>query len=191
MSGRSQPNSGRLQRADRLAAPPAVGQYYLVPVVTAKWHNQLMAWPVIGPAHTDAEFFNFKDEHYHIDGRFLTKRQREIANVPWRTMAGELQSAPLHAYRGESPLPKPVLTKRRCSVSYLPYEHGDKKPIMDIRAHFAGAQCDKGKGGWICPHRKASLGSVLAVDGIVVCPLHGLKIDAATGIVLQPKDGAK
>lgn len=176
-----------LQRVDRLNVPPAVGAFYLVPIVAAKWHGILSDWPVLGPLHKDIEFFDFKQEHYHIDGRFLTKRQRSLAEeyAPWRTLAGEVQAAPLHSF-DLNPLPKPTLRRRKCWTNYLPYEHNDKKPIQDVRAAFAGRQCEHGKGGWICPHRKVSLGSVLVVDGIIVCPLHGLKIDAETGIAMSP-----
>jgi Rieske 2Fe-2S protein len=60
----------------------------------------------------------------------------------------------------------------------------DTSPVHTLRKLFAGHQCAAGKGGWICPHRKASLGSIQPVDGIITCPLHGLRIDAATGKML-------
>lgn len=56
---------------------------------------------------------------------------------------------------------------------------------MAIQRHYAGAKCAKGKGGWVCPHQKASLGSIMPIDGVITCPLHGLKIDAETGIVID------
>jgi nitrite reductase/ring-hydroxylating ferredoxin subunit len=174
------------ERADRLIAPPVVGRFYIVPVVTTKWHHCIEPWPVIGPIHTDAEFFNFEAEHYHIDGRFLTARQIKMVEncAPWRSVPAELQAAPLHAGKDEV-LPKPVLAKRRCSSSHVVYQHGDKVQIKELRSHYAGQQCERGKAGWVCPHRKASLGSVEVVGGIITCPLHGLQIDAATGVVIS------
>lgn len=178
-----------MERVDRLTAPPVVGSYYLVPVIMAKWNHHLAAWPVMGSLHSDAEFFEFKEVHYHIDGRFLSRRLRkEAEETSYYSGPAALQAIPLHAYRGESPLPKPVLARRRCVSAGLPYEHGGKKPIEDLRAHFAGAQCERGKGGWICPHRKASLGSVEVIDGVITCPLHGLRFDAATGVALPPTE---
>lgn len=173
----------KLQRIDRLDGSPVVGRYYLVPVVTIRWNGHLDAWPVIGPAHNDVEFFQFPQEHYHIDGRFLSARQWRVADDTWRTAVDNIQSAPLHAANGKV-LPKPTLNKRRCRLSDLGYVHGDKSQIKEIRTHFAGQQCERGKGGWICPHRKASLGSIAAIDGVITCPLHGLRIDAATGVTL-------
>ncbi|MBX9847503.1 MAG: Rieske 2Fe-2S domain-containing protein [Xanthobacteraceae bacterium] len=51
-------------------------------------------------------------------------------------------------------------------------------------AHFAGTQCARGKGGFICQHRNAVLGSIEPRDGVITCPLHGLRIGAQTGVVL-------
>jgi hypothetical protein len=173
-----------IERIDRLTAPPKVGRFYLVPTVYAIWHDLRSDWPVIGPLHTDVEFFDFKHDHYHLDWRFLSARQRSQASTWRESPAADVQAAPLHAYIGEPELPKPVWTKRRCNRLDAPYEHGDKKPIKDLREHFSGVQCERGKAGWICPHRKASLGSVAIVDGVITCPLHGLRIDAATGLTL-------
>ena len=36
-------------------------------------------WPVMGPLHDDAEFFGFQVLHYHVDPRFLTRRQAAAA----------------------------------------------------------------------------------------------------------------
>lgn len=180
-----------IERVDRLTAPPIVGDYYLVPVVTAKWNHHLAGWPVIGPLHTDTEFFAFKQDHYHIDARFLSRRLRQVADetIWYYSAAAHIQAAPLHAYSDAPPLPKPVMARRRCVSTGPSYEHGEKKPILELRAHFAGTQCERGKGGWICPHRKASLGSIAAIDGVITCPLHGLRFDAATGVALPSTDG--
>ena len=44
--------------------------------------------------------------------------------------------------------------------------------------------------GWICPHQATPLGSIEPVDGIIICPLHGLRIDAQTGIVVPSVSAA-
>lgn len=69
--------------------------------------------------------------------------------------------------------------------SHIPYPHSGRPAVMAIQRHYAGAKCAKGKGGWVCPHQKASLGSIMPIDGVITCPLHGLKIDAETGIVID------
>jgi hypothetical protein len=41
----------------------------------------------------------------------------------------------------------------------------------------------------ICPHRGASLCGVPAVEGVVTCPLHGLRFDAKSGQVHEITGG--
>ena len=173
----------QLERVDRMTEPLVVGRHYLVWTVHARWHKRDKDWPVIGPRHNDKDFFNFGMQHYHLDSRFLPLRMKD---------RGLSLSHPLHAHEAkysdeEIPLGEPVLRRRKCisaeSQVDIPW-HARLDPLTKMREHFAGHQCAKGKGGWICPHRKASLGSVQPVDGIITCPLHLLKIDAATGIVV-------
>jgi len=167
-----------IERADRQTSPLIAGRFYLVPIVRAKWFNHLDAWPVIGPLHEDREFLHFPDDHFHVDARFLPASFKD----PWRVF-----SYPLHAYRGEPPLPAPVMKRRKCVRVHVPWEVSGRRntgPLDVLRAHFAGRQCAKGKSGWICPHRHAALGSIQADGGVITCPLHGLRIDAVTGAVL-------
>jgi nitrite reductase/ring-hydroxylating ferredoxin subunit len=172
-----------VERIDRMTEAPVPGKFYLVPVVRAKWYWRTDEWPVIGPSHNDVEFLNFDKEHYHIDGRFLTKSQREYAHASlWHwSLADSVQRAPIEAPHNGGDLPAPTLKRRKCWMSDIEYVHGDKAQVQNIRKHFAGQHCAKGKSGWICPHRKAPLGSVAVIDGVITCPLHGLRIDASTG----------
>jgi hypothetical protein len=166
-----------MERVDRLTLPPIKGEYYLVPTVTGIWDHRLANWPVIGPMHEDKDRFSFAPDHYHIDARFvrLSEYRRNY------TFA-----APLHAhpyYDPKEPLPAPIFRPRKCQWPYILYPHSDKQPIIKLRIDFSDTQCERGKGGWICPHRKASLGSIQPIGGIITCPLHGLQIHAATGKV--------
>ena len=167
-----------IERADRQTAPLIAGRFYLVPTVRAKWMNRLGDWPVIGPLHEDREILRFPDDHFHVDARFLPASFQD----PWR-----VSTYPLHAYRGAPPLPAPILARRKCITPHVPWTvewQRNTSPLYVLRARFAGRQCIHGKGGWICPHRHASLGSIAPEGGVITCPLHGLRIDAATGIVL-------
>jgi Rieske [2Fe-2S] domain len=172
-----------MERVDRLTEPLVTGRFYLVPTVRAKWNDVEKEWPVIGPYHEDADRFSFKDFHYHVDARFL--KQFWYHEV----VAGR----PLHPlpYMGGQKLPSPILRRRKCYFAWLPYTEEHRKEIVKLRADFAGQQCERGKGGWICPHRKASLGSVLPDRGVIICPLHGLAINAATGHVLTHEHNAE
>jgi nitrite reductase/ring-hydroxylating ferredoxin subunit len=177
-----------VERIDRLTTAPEVGKFYLVPVVVARWYYRVDAWPVIGHLHQDKEFFDVDDDHYHIDGRFLNRKQRDYATAPaiWRYgMADNIQAAPLGMNNNKDHgLPRPEYRPRKCSAVDIPYLFGGTKQVKRLRAHYARTQCAKGKGGWICPHRKAPLGSVAVIDGVITCPLHGLRINAETGICL-------
>ena len=53
--------------------------------------------------------------------------------------------------------------------------------VTQLNESFAGQQCRKGKRGFVCPHKLFPLGSVQVVDGVITCPLHGLRIDAQSG----------
>jgi hypothetical protein len=177
-----------MQRIDQITEPPIVGRYYLVPTVFVRWHHKLSHWPVIGPPHEDKEFFNFDLTHYHIDGRFLNADQRQHAEY-YSTLEYIIESAPLHAdrYDPTAVMPKPVYMKKRCWSANLDYVHHHQKPVQEVAKAFVGHQCvGRGKAGWICPHRKASLGSVMAIDGVITCPLHGLRINAESGVVINP-----
>jgi hypothetical protein len=163
-----------IERADRQTSPLVEGRFYLVPTVRAQWWGKVADWPVIGPLHNDGKIFHFKADHYHVDARFLPRRWRKLYQV---------FTSPLSALV----LPAPVMRRRKCVRAHLEYFvdlRRDTSPLDVLRTMFAGQQCPQGKGGWICPHQKASLGSIKPVDGIITCPLHGLRIDAASGRVL-------
>lgn len=159
-----------LQRVDRLKGAPVVGEFYLVPIIHGKWYDRVADFPVIGHRHNDIEFFDFEREHYHLDFRFFRGTGFKYAST-----------APLHAHEG-FPLGKPVLKRRKCLRDQHIFD-GPSYIMSPFRKSFAGQQCAKGKRGWVCPHRHIALGSTPAIDGIITCPLHGLRIEAETGKV--------
>lgn len=167
----------QLERVDLLTTPPVVGRFYLVRIVHAKYFGQIGDWPVIGPEHDDAEFFGFYQRHYHIDFRF----------VRWSDeRAAERHSYVLYDHPSQL-MGKPVLRRRKCVRSSMIFSipwNAKRDPLDVMREHYAGRQCNKGKGGWICPHRNAPLGSLEPQNGIVTCPLHGLRIHVDTGRVM-------
>lgn len=171
-----------IERVDRVTTPLVVGRYYLVPTVRMRYFSdKLDNIPVIGPKHEDKEFFNFEAEHYHCDVRFMSQRW-------FNSMGFNVLVAPV-TQRRDDPLdlkiPSILWMKKKCCRSSVDYPFGDRKAICYLKKHYSGKQCSRGKGGWICPHRKAPLGSIQPdVNGIITCFLHGLEIDATTGIVV-------
>jgi hypothetical protein len=167
----------KLQRIDRLKEPPIIGQSYLVPIVRGKWHGLLRDWPVIGLRHDDLEFLNFHLHHYHVDTRFLRARRNLLASAPY---------TPLHEphYQNDAPpLGKPSFARRKCLREQHVFS-GPHHVFGMMKDAFAGQQCAKGKRGFVCPHKQFPLGSTPAINGVITCPLHGLRIDAETGVLL-------
>jgi hypothetical protein len=173
-------------RADLMTEPLVVGQFYLVPTVRAPWFGKVADWPVIGPEHDDREILGFRHRHYHVDARFLPAKSKRVLST---------LGHPLHAKRhGDlplGPLPRPIWRRRKCIRATVGGFHPWHTTLDKLRAHYAGQQCLKGKGGWICPHQKAALGSIVPVNGVIICPLHGLYIDAATGVCLERRESAR
>lgn len=190
-----------LQRIDEMSEPPVVGRFYLVPTCRYEYYRRTDLWPVIGPRHEDAEIFNFPHQHYHVDGRFLTARQRTYLNRWGRhgdDWVGTIGAAPLNVREEWSGKvrPHPPLTweRRRCSDARVSYPWGGQPAVKKLRAHHATDKLHCGDHGWICPHRGAHLGSVAPdAQGIITCPLHGLRWHADTGEAetMTPASGAR
>lgn len=188
-----------MERITHLTAPPVIGRRYLVPTVTYPWlySEKPHAWPVFLPLHEDGRFFNFKDLHYHPDPRFLGGR--EWAQV---TRYGEdrgvsalaaCQAIPLSRMAWGSrlsgqriiPHPRPAWRVRTCHRTSVDYAHRDRKEVQALAAHYAGQQCKKARAGWVCPHQNWPMGSLSPdAEGVITCPLHGLRVRASDGVVL-------
>lgn len=159
-----------LQRVDRLKEPPVVGLAYLVPTVFGQWHHLLRDWPVIGLKHDDIEHLNFAEVHYHLDTRFLRVQESLLWNAP---------TTPLHD-RDQVKI-GPIKFKRLTCIREPVAFRAPSDFKVKFQTAFAEQQCGKGKRGWVCPHKHFPLGTIAPIDGVVTCPLHGLRIDAATG----------
>lgn len=192
-----------MQRVTELTSPPVIGKRYLVPTVEYIWgpgqrNKTPRPWPVLGPMHRDPEL-NFDLDHYHVDSRFVSERAyRSAANYSGGTVYRDVnvvfEGVPLNradhhwddkGVRTRSTIPhppvvwRPLTCKRELhKVTRVP------ELARKIEASWVGKTCKRGKHGFICPHRNLPLGTIAPVDGVITCPLHGLRIDAATGVVL-------
>lgn len=164
-----------------LREPPVAGRYYMVPVIDYKYCSRDGQWPTLGPLHHDKGDVGFEHLHFHVDFRFLTARQvRQVAGHYWRRSAAvTVAIAPLCDRREEIPR-KPYLAKRKCRVSGWAYALPSRARWMDkFDARYGTvAEPIRIKGGrLLCPHRKVDLSSFEPdADGIVTCPLHGLRV---------------
>jgi len=155
--------------------PVRMGEVYSVPCIVKGEDGKLLITPVIDHPHSDRE--NGQPEtHYHADYRFI------------RTdMDGEpIKSHSRHVYlHAERPVagrdghlihyPLPVVSEKFENVTHH----------SRIRRSKLNQKCiHKGK----CPHRGYDLSQVEAVDGIITCPLHGLKFNAETKQLIKSQN---
>jgi Rieske 2Fe-2S protein len=196
-----------LPRADKLNEPPIVGRFYLVPAILWSMNTSCLMegadllkelqtsrdsrwWPVWGRKHNDLEFFDFEFQHYHIDPRFLNKRQwQHFRFHPDRTALAVLQGKPLNHRALRDGPPRPQLRRMKCTLSEIAWQHPSHPNVNALNTKFAGQKCRTSRLGFICPHQRFPLGSTHEVDGVVTCPLHGLRIDAQTGECLGGREG--
>ena len=174
------------ERITSLTAPPIVGRYYAVPTVAYPWLRlSARPFPVFLPKHEDGKHLHFPHQHYHIDPRFLTAAEFSAAGrySPLYDAWQVLQGYPL-LNSNWAEHPPIVWLRRRCRVADIPYRAPDVP--QRLAPVFAGAQCKRARTGWVCPHKHVPLGQFAAVDGVITCPLHGLQISAATGVVVGP-----
>jgi len=190
-----------LQRIDELTAPPIIGQRYLVPTVNYEWCGLFSAWPVMGPKHSDIEHLHFGWEHYHIDIRFITRKQAAKMNRQYDWLGAKMKgpltapvalaaaTAPLHKVGGP-PLPESIYRRRTCVQPWhaYPINHAIEHPrFAAMHAAYSGRRCARNAAGLlICPHKGFALDTLIPDErGRVVCPLHGLIIDVRAGVVVR------
>jgi hypothetical protein len=174
---------------DDLREPPVVGKYYSVPHVFYRYAGRDPRWwPVIGPKHDDAEHLKFTRPHYHLDIRFVRLvmlRVTDWRNSPWFDLAAR----PISEVEDWGPLPQPEYRKAKCKVSDAGFPSLAENGMPTFNAlhdAYQGKRCGRdGEGRLVCPHKGAIL-SNLPPDrhGRVLCPLHGLMIDAVNGVVV-------
>ena len=182
-----------------------IGKTYRVPHVRARWViGERIRWlPVIAPMHQDAEIIQYPHDHWHVDYRFVSEAVAWRAAEYWITAgyASPLYNAvfaqPLMASRvvptdygwpiGEAWRLKdhPVETwsqvKRvKCRRRYPPY------PSPPWAYELEQAYCFDTLRAGVCPHRGADLSTMTPDDqGVVTCPLHGLKWNLETGLMVR------
>lgn len=92
-----------------------------------------------------------------------------------------------------------IVLRRRKMVRELSYprrfidgqsaDHVGAERFKRMWRSYAGRTAERGANGLICPHRNYPLGNAKPdADGILTCPLHGLRICSRTGLV-EPGHG--
>lgn len=139
-----------------------VGKYYNVPCAALQYYDGLKLLPIIGIEHADPQF-DFKEKHYHYDGRFsnygIDGRANEVIETSGR--------------RTEYKFLGIVVRRRKCMrlntgliVPDTTWEMNNHWFVLWYKS-MLGKSC----AGRKCPH----LGTIMeSKNGVLVCPLHNL-----------------
>lgn len=172
--------------------PYVVGRRYPIKMVYGRLYTRLGWWPVLGELHEDKDIVGFKFLHFHIDWRFASAgqlkflerrecgaRERAWYGVP--LMLTERIGEGAHFTAGPRNYQTRV-SRMTCKRDWLPYPHHRAGWQRRMKEAYADSCLVRG----ICPHRGYDLSHEPVIDGVVTCPLHGLRFDAATGRALAP-----
>lgn len=167
---------------------PVIGRLYLVPCVVVPFGHGEVA-PVIGRWHEDAEHIGFPQWHYHRDLRFCPwplHTARDVSSAAGMVVShgSDSNGAPIMS---DEELPV-VYRRRKCLRAMPEYPRGGQKigglspcdslPILPrLWEAYRGATMRNMR----CPHKGFDLRSCPVKDGVVECPLHGLRWEIATG----------
>lgn len=182
-----------IQKITDLTTEPELGKFYLVPTVQIRsdipaWHLHLelslgQVLPVLLPLHTDKEAVRFSYPHFHIDHRFLLKRDynkflksEKEAIRPGRraslVITLELVANEIQQLVSETP----TFKKMKCLREPL-----RAWPTVPFHSELEALMADKKVVNHICPHRGVSMAGCKVEVGKRICPAHGLVWDAETG----------
>lgn len=134
-------------------------------VVTETW----FIYPVINHPHSDKE--NGQNYiHYHVDYRFVKMKDGK----PKKINANHV-FAPQTRYN------------KKAEIEYHELECIREENIFGTKV--SQIQKSKLKHNCIykgkCPHRGADLSQVKPINGVITCPLHGLKFNQITGKIIK------
>jgi hypothetical protein len=151
---------------------PIVGRYYMVPCVRRgrKW------WPILGPWHADPEL-NVAVPHYHYDLRFVAVRA--MRQLPPATSADmSIYSVDQRALgRVQARFDEgPTLKRLQCRRPTPVFPSAFLEQLGHLETTYATATLCR-----VCPHRGMPIEAMPIVDGVRVCPGHGLRWDVVTG----------
>ena len=158
------------------------GMVYTRPCAIVKMDDgREYAIPIFDFLHADPQF-GFPHEHYHIDGRFyLEPRMRQEycldnghTNAVIKTKGGSptflrIEQRSLKCIHDQAGLKFPATPTERQRRNLAKYERW--------YSGFVGKTCE----GKRCPHYGTEM---LEKNGLLVCPLHELKADPHTLLIL-------
>ena len=165
--------------------PYVIGRRYPVTEVRSRWNGLVRWFPVAGALHEDAEIIGFTHFHYHVDWRFVSSRlyARMHALCLHRQVdlfeaASVLSTNHDGVFFATNPRNYETRVRRLvCKRERQAYPHHAADWLDPLKQRYAAACLTRG----VCPHRGYDLRNEAVVDGVVTCPLHGLRWDVASG----------
>jgi nitrite reductase/ring-hydroxylating ferredoxin subunit len=187
----------KLQKSSEVKGPIEVGKFYLVPFAIGDDFDI----PVTLPVHSDSDLFKSTHpagkDHYHNDSRFVKDyyprpvyRDHYVVGNKRVPITGLLanklmeDSNPGQLIRASDVI-KIVWKRRKARRNFPEFDktQPDRNKAFHSKLYEIGVKdgyCLKSKK--ICPHRGFNLESVPPdANGIIECPLHGLKFYAKSG----------
>jgi len=144
-----------IQRVHRINRPLVAGETVSVPCVV----DRGTTYPVLWPAHRDTEDGQ-PDLHYHLDDRFI-----EDVMIP--------MALRLSVQRGGVTWRPMVVLRSQLATLF-------QTSIHLISNAINGIPCNRIVNGR-CPHKGFNLAQVEAVNGVITCPMHGMRFNSYTG----------
>lgn len=188
-----------IPRCEPLPDELTVGELYERPCVRGQWVSSRPTWiPVIGTVHQDDGPVNANFEHIHVDYRFLSPTMLEEAKPDEKSAPifdiHVVHSLPIsnvwpEGADGPISLDKPQigeiavetwLRKRPCAYQgpYPEYPGHFVPWVKELHRIYRTATLVDGK----CPHQGTDLTGIEPDrQGVITCPLHGLRWWAKTG----------
>lgn len=156
-----------------------IGRFYRVPCVLTNGHAWLgSGWqPVIGPMHEDRGAVNFPHQHWHIDLRFLPKKNVHIGlhhlfGIP-------IMKEDRYGRAVVTAGPELRLKKYQRPMPSYPVEKAQW--LGKLKAECAHMKLQN----MICPHRGMPLAGCEQDGDEVQCPGHGLRWNVKTGELVR------
>lgn len=160
-----------MEKVENIKRPLKKGEAALVPCITYESGKYLFITPVFNHFHSDKENGQ-KEGHYHADYRFI--KHKANGDFP---QAVSNHSRHIFLSNGSRLL---KVGTGKLEYFALPVINETFTGITDVRliskSKLKHKCIHKGK----CPHRGFDLSQVSPVDGVITCPLHGLKFDSKT-----------
>lgn len=176
-------------KVTEIKRPLRKGEELLVPCIVKKVPNKtydrysflyeerdtdfLYVTPVIFHEHSDRENGQ-KEKHFHVDYRFVKTKSVESEYQTPHTINNHSKHTFVTEYRPEKGvhgeiewIKLPVIRPEFIGITH---------PKLIKNSKLKHKCIHKGK----CPHRGMDLSQVPEKDGVITCPLHGLKFNAKT-----------